>query len=192
MTRRRATLQPPARIAAAVPAFVGRTSELAALRESLTIAPVAVVHGALGAGKTVLAQRLAAALEVEATVVPCFPGERAAAVRARAERKLRCAPGGLTELLAGEVRLVVLDDLHHVVADEAVRLVVELTPPPGALGRLLVLAREQPRLPPDLDHTELELGGLDDVSAAALWAELEARGGAAGAIGPALLRTRGP
>ncbi|MBK9030869.1 MAG: winged helix-turn-helix domain-containing protein [Myxococcales bacterium] len=190
MSRRRATLQPSARIAAAVPPFVGRVDELAALRESLTIAPVAVVHGPLGAGKTVLAQRLAAALDVEATVVRCLPGERAGAVRARAERRLRCAPGGLTELLASEVRLVVLDDLHNVVGDEAVRLIVELTPPPGALGRLLVLAREMPRLPPELDHTELELGGLDDASAAALWTELEARGGAAGAIGPAILQTR--
>lgn len=191
MSRRRATLKPPARIAAAVPPFVGRESELAALRESLTIAPVAIVHGPLGAGKTVLAERLAAALEVEATVVACYPGERAAAVRARAERRLRCAPGGATELLASEVRLLVLDDLHHVVADEAARLITELTPPPGALGRLLVLARERPHVPPDLDYTDLELGGLDDAGAAALWAELELRGGAVGPVGPARLRTRG-
>ncbi len=88
MSRRRATLKPPARIAAAVPPFVGRESELAALRESLTIAPVAIVHGPPGAGKTVLAERLAAALEVEATVVACYPGERAAAVRARERRTL--------------------------------------------------------------------------------------------------------
>ena len=58
MSRRRATLKPPARIAAAVPLFVGRESELAALRESLTIAPVAIVHGPPGAGKTVLALSL--------------------------------------------------------------------------------------------------------------------------------------
>ena len=191
MSRRRATLKPPARLAAAVPVFVGRDLELAELRESLAVATVAVVHGPLGAGKTALALRLAAALEVDATVVRCFPGERAAAVRARAERRLRCAPGGLAELLTAEVRLVVVDDLHHVVADEASRLIASLTPGPGALGRLIVLSRELPRLPIDLDHTELELGGLDETAAAALWAELATRGGAVGAVGPAILRTRG-
>ena len=191
MSRRRATLKPPARLAAAVPAFVGRDLELAELRESLAVATVAVVHGPLGAGKTALAQRLAAALEVDATVVRCFPGERAAAVRARAERRLRCAPGSLAELLTAEVRLVVVDDLHHVVADEAARLIASLTPGPGALGRLIVLSRELPRLPIELDHTELELGGLDDAAAGALWAELTTRGGDVGAVGPAILRTRG-
>ena len=190
MTRRRSTLQPPSRVAVA-PAFVGRSAELAGLRDHLSVAPVAVMHGPLGAGKTSLALRLARELEVEATVVRCFPGERAAAVRSRAERRLRCPPGGLSELLAGEVRLLIVDDLHHLVDDEAVRLIVGLSPPPGGLGRLLAIARERPLLPPELDRNELELGGLDEASAGLLWGELETRFGAAGPPGPAFLRTRG-
>ncbi len=190
MTRRRSTLQPPSRIAVA-PAFIGRIGELAGLRDHLSVAPLAVIHGPLGAGKSALALRLARELEVEATVVRCFPGERAAAVRSRAERRLRCPAGGLAELLASEVRLLILDDLHHVVDDEAVRLIAGLAPPPGGLGRLLAIARERPLLPPELDRNELELGGLDEASAAALWIELEGRFGAAGPSGAAFLRTRG-
>lgn len=191
MTRRRTTLKPPSRLAAASPSFVGRVAETAALREALAIAPVVVIHGPLGAGKTALARHLVGALEVEATFVTCYPGERAAAVRARAERRLRCPAGGLAELLATEVRVLVIDDLHHVVADEAARLVVELAPRPGALGRLVVIARDRLIVPSELDCTELELGGLGDDDAAALWAALGASGEVDAALGAALLRTRG-
>ena len=90
MTRRRTTLKPPARQTAGAPPFFGRVAELASLREALAVAPVVVIHGPLGAGKTALARHLVGGLEVEATTVPCFPGERATAVRARVERRLRC------------------------------------------------------------------------------------------------------
>ncbi|MEZ4400080.1 MAG: winged helix-turn-helix domain-containing protein [Kofleriaceae bacterium] len=189
--RRRSTLPPPARTATSwAPPFVGRVDELAGLRDALAVTPVAVIHGSRGAGKTALVAQLVAHHEVEATVVTCHPGDRAPAVQARAERRLRCAPGGVVERLTADVRVLVLDDVHHLPGDELARLVTLVAPRAGARGRLIVLADERPRLSPELDVTELELGGLDATDAAALWAELATRFGPAEA-GDAHLRTRG-
>ncbi len=162
-----------------------------ALREHLAAAPLVVLFGPVGAGKTSLVSELARALEVTSTIVPCFPGERGGSVRSRAERRLRCPPGGLAEALAQESQLLVIDDLHHLTPDEAARLVAALAPEAGALGRVIAIAREPLLLPADLDRNELELGGLDDEAARALWAAMATSHGPAPDLGSALLRTRG-
>ena len=184
-------MQPPRRRVPGPPSFVGRDRELAELREHLAGAPLVILYGSIGAGKTSLVEHLALALEVTTTHVRCFPGERAASVRSRAERKLRCPPGGMAEALAGETQLLVVDDLHHLPPDEAARLVAALAPAADALGRVIAVAREPVLLPADLDRNELELGGLDDAAAEALWTALAEAYGPAGEVGPALLRTRG-
>jgi hypothetical protein len=191
MSRRRATSQPPPRRVSAPLSFVGRDRELAELREHLAGAPLVVLYGPIGAGKTSLVEQLAQALEVPTTQVRCFPGERGGSVKSRAERRLRCPPGGLAEALAQESQLLVIDDLHHLAPDEAARVVAALAPAPGALGRVIAIGREALLLPADLDRNELELGGLDDAAADALWQALAAAYGPTGEIGPALMRTRG-
>ncbi len=184
-------MQPPHRRVPGPPSFVGREPELTELREHLAGAPLAVLYGSIGAGKTSLLEHLALMLEVTTTMVRCFPGERAPAVRSRAERKLRCPPGGMAEALAQESQLLVIDDLHHLPPDEAARLIAALAPAADALGRVIAVAREPLLLPGDLDRNELELGGLDDASAEALWRGLVDAYGPAGEVAPALLRTRG-
>ena len=191
MSRRRATSQPPPRRVSAPVSFVGRERELLELREHLAGAPLVILYGPIGAGKTSLVEQLAMTLEVTTTQVRCFPGERGGAVKSRAERRLRCPPGGLAEALVNESQLLVIDDLHHLDADEAARVVAALAPAAGALGRVIAISREPLLLPADLDRNELELGGLDDAAAEALWQALGVAHGPAKEIGPALLRTRG-
>ncbi len=175
----------------APPPFVGRVRELDELRGHLARTPLLIIHGAVGAGKSALVERLAAALAVATTIVRCRPGDRAGAVRARAERRLRCPPGGLGEAFASSVHLLVIDDLHRLEPDEAARVVSAVCPAAGAIGRVIALAREPVMLPAEIDRDEIELGGLDADAAAALWQQLGARHGAAGELAPALLRTRG-
>lgn len=171
--------------------FVGRARELELLRGHLASTPLLVLHGAVGAGKSALVDHLAAALAVATTVVRCRPGDRASSIRARAERRLRCPPGGLVESLTTQVLLLVIDDLHRLAPDEAARVVTAVCPPAGAIGRVIAIATEPLMLPAEIDRDEVELGGLDGEAAAALWDELGQRHGAAGDVGAALVRTRG-
>ncbi len=176
--------------------FVGRSREQAELREQLAIASLVVVHGPVGAGKSRLVRHLAAQLDAPAVHVRAYPGDRGAALRARAERALRCLPGGITDALAAEVRLLVVDDIHHLSDDDLAVTLEAMVPPSPALGRLVVIAREAPPLPRGLDRGELTLGGLDDLAARELWGVLEdafGRGGGApaGSFDAALARTRG-
>jgi len=174
-------------------AFVGRAREQAELREQLAVASLVVVHGAVGAGKTRLVRHLAAQLDAPVCYVRAFPGDRGAALRSRAERALRCLPGGMAEALATEVRLVVLDDVHHLGDDDLAVTLEEMVPPSPSLGRLVVIAREVPPLPRGLDRGELALGGLDDAAARELWSLLEDGYGPtrAGAVDAAIAKTRG-
>src|SRR5882757_10677008 len=89
--------------------FVGRQNELDELKQHLAIVSLVSLHGALGSGKTRLVGELAPQLGAPCTVIECHPGDRASALRARAERALRCVPGGLSQTLDKQSRVLVLD-----------------------------------------------------------------------------------
>jgi hypothetical protein len=190
--RARSSTPPPPGGWTRVP-FVGRTAELARLREDLAIAPGVVIHGALGSGKSRLVRALLADLTAQSVIVRCAPGDTAPALRARAERALRCPPNGLSAALAEAARVVVLDDAHHLTDADLGRLLPTIVPGPTALGRLVVVAREPIGYGRGSGASELELGGLDDGAARELWSALEDAWGPAktGAVDAALVQTRG-
>src|SRR3954466_7618292 len=97
--------------------FVGRQSELSELKQHLAIVSLVSLHGALGSGKTRLVSELAPMLGVPCSIVECNPGDRASALRARAERALRCVPGTLAQTLAHQARVLVIDDIQHLRVD---------------------------------------------------------------------------
>jgi hypothetical protein len=175
----------------AVP-FVGRQQELAELKENLAIVPLVSLHGALGAGKTRIVNELAPTLGAPCTIVECYPGDRASALRARAERALRCVPGTLAQVLASAARVLVIDDIQHLRIDEATSLLAPLVLGPTALGRVVVVGRDPLAAVVGASIAEVELQGLDVEAAAALWANLEdSFGPVQGAFDAAFSRTRG-
>jgi hypothetical protein len=172
--------------------FVGRQQELAELKEHLAIVPLVSIHGALGSGKSRLVSELAPTLGAPCTIVECYPGDRASAVRARAERALRCVPGSLAHMLAQAARVLVLDDIQHLRIDEATSLLAPLVLGPTALGRVVVVGRDPLAAAVGTQIAELELGGLDVEAASAMWTSLEEQfGPVQGAFEPAFARTRG-
>ena len=116
--------------------------ELAELKEHLAVVPLVSLHGALGSGKTRLVNELAPGLGVPCTLIECHPGDRASALRARAERALRCVPGTLSQTLAQQSRVLVIDDIQHLRTDEATSLLSPLLLGPTALGRIVVVGRD--------------------------------------------------
>jgi hypothetical protein len=173
--------------------FVGRHAELAALKDQLAVMPLVSLFGSLGAGKSRLVAELAPTLGVPNAIVECYPGDRASAVRARAERALRCAPGTLASTLMAHARVLVIDDVHNLRIDEAAQLLSPLLLGPTALGRVLVVGREPLAAVGDAIG-ELELRGLDADAAAQVWAYLVEQFGtptAAGSVDAQLARTRG-
>ncbi len=159
------------------PPFVGRTKELAALTHALTGSPLLVVHGAVGSGKTRLAGKFAAQLELleelQVTRVACAPGDLGVAVVARCERAMDRMPGSLAAVLHNEARLLILDDVHHLPSVDIVRLVGELIERPG-VGRILLLTRDKLPLPRnDARRFSLNLEGLAEEAARDLWSHLE-------------------
>src|SRR3954453_19299018 len=112
MRRRPAKITNPMTPLGPVP-FVGRQDELAELKQHLALVSLVSIHGALGSGKTRLVGELAPGLGAPCTVIECHPGDRASALRARAERALRCVPGTLSQTLAATPRVLIIDDIQH-------------------------------------------------------------------------------
>src|SRR6478736_7974101 len=141
--------------------FVGREAELAELKEHLAVVPLVSLHGALGSGKTRLVTELAPMLGVPCTIIECYPGDRASALRSRAERALRCVPGTLAQTLAAQARVLVIDDIQHLRIDEATSLLSPLLLGPTALGRIVVVGRDPLAAAVGAQIAEHELLGLD-------------------------------
>lgn len=171
--------------------FVGRQSELAELKQHLSLVSLVSLHGALGSGKTRLVAELAPTLGAPCTVIECHPGDRACALRARAERALRCVPGTLAQTLSQQSRVLVIDDIQHLRIDEATSLLAPLLLGPTALGRIVVVGRDPLSAAVGSTIAELELHGLDVESATALWQSLEETFGAVEGFDAAFGRTRG-
>jgi len=178
------------------PPFVGRADELSTVREALLREPVIVVHGAVGAGKTRLAKEIAAREEIvgalDVTYVRCRPGDRDLAVRARCERNLKILPGSLSSVLASQARLLIIDDVHHIVERDAAQFLSSLTES-CEQGRLIFLTRDVLPLRNDRARFEMTLEGLDPSAAHELWSHHEDVYGptSATACDEALIRTRG-
>jgi len=174
--------------------FVGRQRELTELKEHLSVVPLVSLHGALGSGKTRLINELvgpSGGLNVPCSVVDCFPGDRASALRSRAERALRCVPGTLTQTLVGQARVLVIDDIQHLRTDEATSLLAPLLLGPTALGRIVVVGRDPLTAAVGAAIAEVELQGLDGEAAQQLWTSLEDTYGEAQGCDAAIGRTRG-
>jgi hypothetical protein len=194
MRRRQSKITNPMTPIGPVP-FVGRQSELTALKEHLAVVPLVSLHGALGSGKTRLVGELVApsplGLGVPTTVIECYPGDRASALRARAERALRCVPGTLAQTLSATSRVLVIDDIQHLRTDEATSLLAPLLLGQTALGRIVVVGRDPLSAAVGSSIAEIELHGLDGDAAGALWASLEDTYGEAQGFDAAFARTRG-
>jgi hypothetical protein len=190
MRRRSAKITNPMTPIGPVP-FVGRQHELALLRDHLAVVPLVSLHGALGAGKTRLVAELAPLLGAPCTVIECHPGDRASALRSRAERALRCVPGSLAQTLTAQARVLVIDDIQHLRVDEATNLLSPLVLGPTALGRIVVVGRDPLAAAVGATIAEVELLGLDIDSASALWTHLEESFGDADGWDSAFGRTRG-
>jgi hypothetical protein len=171
--------------------FVGRQSELAELKQHLSVVSLVSLHGALGSGKTRLVSELAPGLGAPCTVIECHPGDRASALQSRAERALRCVPGTLSQTLVQQARVLVIDDIQHLRTDEATSLLAPLLLGPTALGRVVVVGRDPLAAAVGSAIGELELLGLDPEAGGQLWASLEETYGEAQGVDAALARTRG-
>src|SRR6185312_13788068 len=190
MRRRTSKITNPMTPIGPVP-FVGRQQELAELRQHLAVVPLVSLHGALGSGKTRLIAELAPSLGAPCTVIECHPGDRASALRSRAERALRCVPGSLAQTLTAQARVLVIDDIQHLRVDEATNLLSPLVLGQTALGRIVVVGRDPLAAAVGASIAEVELLGLDIDSASTLWSNLEESYGDAEGWDNAFGRTRG-
>jgi hypothetical protein len=190
MRRRTSKITNPMTPIGPVP-FVGRESEVNELKQDLAVVSLVSLHGALGSGKTRLVAELAPNLGVPCSVIECHPGDRASALRARAERALRCVPGTLAQTLTSQARVLVIDDIQHLRIDEATSLLSPLLLGQTALGRIIVVGRDPLSAAVGASIAEHELQGLDVEAAGAMWASLEETFGAAEGFEQAHGRTRG-
>jgi hypothetical protein len=171
--------------------FVGRQTELAELKADLAVVSLLSLHGSLGSGKSRLVAELAPMLGAPCTVIECHPGDRASALRARAERALRCVPGTLAQTLTQQARVLVIDDIQHLRIDEATSLLSPLLLGQTAMGRVVVVGRDPLSAAVGEQIAEHELAGLDVDAAGAMWASLEETFGAVEGFEAAFGRTRG-
>ncbi len=171
--------------------FVGRQAELTELKQHLAVVSLVSLHGALGSGKTRLVSELAPGLGAPCTMIDCHPGDRASALRARAERALRCVPGTLTQTLVNQARVLIIDDIQHLRTDEATSLLSPLLLGQTALGRVVVVGRDPLAAAVGAQIAEVELGGLDPDSGAQMWSSLEETYGEVPGFDAAFARTRG-
>ncbi len=171
--------------------FVGRQQELAELKQHLAVVSLVSLHGPLGVGKSRLVQELAPSLGAPCTVIECHLGDRASALRSRAERALRCVPGSLAQTLTHTARVLVIDDIQHLRVDEATNLLAPLALGQTALGRVVVVGRDPLAAAVGAAVAEVELAGLDIDSASVLWNHLEESFGEADGWDNAFSRTRG-
>src|SRR3569623_1796792 len=190
MRRRNAKITNPMTPIGPVP-FVGRQQELAERKQHLAVVSLVSLHGPLGSGKTRLVSERAPTLGVPCTSIDCYPGDRASALRSRAERALRCVPGTLSQTLAQQARVLVIDAIQHLRIDEATSLLSPLLLGPTALGRIMVVGRDPLAAAVGANIAEIELLGLDIDSASALWNHLEESTGEAEGWDAAFSRTRG-
>src|SRR6185436_6090729 len=188
MRRRTSKITHPMTPIGPVP-FVGRQNELTELKQHLAVVSLVSLHGALGSGKTRLVGELAPGLGAPCTIIDCHPGDRASALKARAERALRCVPGTLAQTLASQSRVLVIDDIQHLRIDEATSLLAPLLLGPTALGRIIVVGRDPLSAAVGPSIAELELLGLEVDAASQLWASLEEVSGAAEGFEQAHART---
>src|SRR5688500_6431810 len=144
MRRRTSKITNPMTPIGPVP-FVGRSAELAELKEHLSVVPLVSLHGALGSGKTRLVNELAPSLGVPCSLIECHAGDRASALRARAARALRCVPGSLAQTLAQQSRVLMIADIQHRRTDEATGLRSATRRPSAAAAALSVRDRDGPR-----------------------------------------------
>ena len=190
MRRRPAKITNPMTPLGPVP-FVGRQQELAELKQHLALVSLVSLHGPLGAGKSRLVAELAASLGAPCTMIECHLGDRAAALRSRAERALRCVPGSLAQVLTHTPRVLIIDDIQHLRVDEATNLLAPLALGQTAQGRVVVVGRDPLAAAVGTQIAEIELAGLDIDSASALWVSLEESFGEADGWDNAFSRTRG-
>jgi hypothetical protein len=169
--------------------FFGRDRELAELRRHLEHAPLVCLHGAEAAGKSRLVAELARTHDDSCTLLECHPGDRARALHARAARALRCVPDALTRTLTHRARVLVIDNVHYLSADEAARLLDSLLIGPTSVGRVVVVGREPNRH--GSAFTEMELLGLTPEAARDLWVHLEKRYGKVSGFNLPLSRSSG-
>ncbi len=171
--------------------FFGRQNEQAELKAQLAVVSIVSLHGALGTGKSRLVREIGPSLAVPCSVICCHPGDRAPALRARAERALRCVPGTLSDTLAQQARVLVIDDIQHLRTDEATALLAPLVLGQTSLGRVIVVGRDPLGAAVGADIAEIELQGMQLDDARELWGYLEDTYGEAAGFEAAFSRTRG-
>lgn len=173
--------------------FLGRKGELDKLSSALEGVSVAVIVGIAGAGKSALAFSFARSKEDSGRPV-LFLRARSAGLSTLVDDARRALEGGAVfEVASDEERiddlvtrmnqkraLLLIDDLHALGPAASLALVVGVA---GLLrgGQCIVTTRARlGRQAHHPDWVELQLGGLDEAAARALWASLDELYGPAG------------
>lgn len=156
--------------------FVGRDKERTAIWSAWSNRHVVVLRGTAGAGKTRLAQSLIAdpptVHEWRTATIHCYPGDRASAVRARAERKLGLLPGTLEHTNVDDW-LLIIDDIHNLSEYEARALALMALSDNRRGGRWLLITRDALPVRTSNGWISIDVHGLDEQSARELWHHLE-------------------